>query len=163
LLFADDTQGYAAGSDLPALMDQVNLELKKWAGWFRANKMAVNVKKTKFIIFHNKGKKLDLNGKKILFDDNEPGMPHDPAKISEIERIRTDHANKDMRAYKTLGIYFDENLTLNHHIEYLTNKLSRALFMINRVKHTLPMSALKSIYYALFHSHLLYCPSVISC
>jgi hypothetical protein len=89
------------------------------------------LKKTKFIIHHSKGKKLHPNGKKILFDENEPGLPHDPAKISEIERVRNDHANKNMRAYKTLGIYLGENLTLNHHIEYLTNKLSRALFMIN--------------------------------
>jgi hypothetical protein len=26
-------------------MDQINIELKKWSSWFRANKMAVNVKR----------------------------------------------------------------------------------------------------------------------
>ena len=57
-LFADDTQGLMAGKNLPELIDKVNLELTKWAQWFRSNKMAVNTSKTKFIIFHTKGKKL---------------------------------------------------------------------------------------------------------
>jgi hypothetical protein len=64
--------------------------------------MAVNVGKTKFIIFHNRGKKIDLTDKKLLFDDNEPGLPHDPNKISELERVRSDHNTKEQRAYKTL-------------------------------------------------------------
>jgi Reverse transcriptase (RNA-dependent DNA polymerase) len=161
LLFADDTQGYASGNNLPLLNDQVSVELKKWAGWFQANKMAVG--KTKFIIFHNRGKKVDLTSKKLLFYDNKPGLHHDPKKISEIERARNDHDSKDLRAYKTLGIYFDENFTLNHHIEYLFSKLSKALFMISRVKNILPTPALRSMYYGLFHSHLLYCPSIVSC
>jgi hypothetical protein len=67
------------------------------------------------------------------------------------------------RAYRTLGVYFDEHLTLNIHVEYLLSKLSRALFMLNRVKNILPSHALKSVYYALFHCHLLYCPTVLSC
>ena len=41
-MFADDTQGLKAGKNLPELIDNVNLELKKWAQWFRSNKMAVN-------------------------------------------------------------------------------------------------------------------------
>ena len=41
-LFADDTQGLKAGKNLPELIDDVNAELKKWAQWFRSNKMAVN-------------------------------------------------------------------------------------------------------------------------
>ena len=49
-LFADDTQGLKAGKNLPELIDDVNAELKKWAQWFRSNKMAVNTNKTKFII-----------------------------------------------------------------------------------------------------------------
>jgi hypothetical protein len=118
------------------LIDHVNTELKKWVGWFRANKMAVNIGKTKFIIFQNRGKKIDLTDKKLLFDDNEPGLPHDPNKISE--RVRNNHVSKELRAYKRLGIHFDENLTFNHHVGHLISKLSKALFMINRVKNILP-------------------------
>jgi hypothetical protein len=68
-----------------------------------------------------------------------------------------------MRVYKTLGVYFDESLSFSRHVEVMVSKLSRAIYMLNRVKNILPVSALKSIYFALFHSHLLYYPTVISC
>jgi hypothetical protein len=44
-LFVDDTQGFDSDRDLCALINRVNNELKKWAAWFRANKMVVNTKK----------------------------------------------------------------------------------------------------------------------
>jgi len=56
-LFADDTSCTDSDKSLPTLINHVNTELQKIAIWFRANKMAVNISKTKFIIFHNKGKK----------------------------------------------------------------------------------------------------------
>ena len=63
-IFVDDTQGLKAGKNLPELIDKVNIELKKWAQWFRTNKMAVNVNKTKFIIFHTGAKELILRARK---------------------------------------------------------------------------------------------------
>ena len=51
LLFADDTVGLDSDHDLATLIDRVNIEIQKLANWFRANKMAVNVSKTKYIIF----------------------------------------------------------------------------------------------------------------
>ena len=61
-LFADDTQGLKAGKNLNELIDDVNLELIKWAQWFCSNKMAVNTGKTKFQIFHTRGNKVNLKG-----------------------------------------------------------------------------------------------------
>jgi hypothetical protein len=45
LLFADDTAGLLSGPELQPLIEKANLELQKLSVWFRANKMAVNVKK----------------------------------------------------------------------------------------------------------------------
>ena len=56
-LFADDTSGLAEGKNLPDLIKFMNIEIQKLANWFRSNKMAVNISKTKFIIFRTKGKK----------------------------------------------------------------------------------------------------------
>ena len=162
-LFADDTQGLARGKNLPQLIDYVNAELKKWAAWFRANKLAVNASKTKYIIFHTKGKKVDMNGKQIIFDNNDPGYPHDPTLEIPLERIHNTHPSPDSRNYKLLGIHLDENLTFNHHTTTLSNKLTRSIYCINRVKNILPQKALVSLYHALVHSHLLYCPIITNC
>jgi hypothetical protein len=61
LMFADDTAGLASHTNIDILTTFVNAELKKKAEWFRINKMAVNVNKTKFMIFHTKGKIVPLN------------------------------------------------------------------------------------------------------
>ncbi len=53
-LFADDGSVLSKGKKLPELIDIVNLELTKLATWFRANKMMINTKKTKYIIFKSK-------------------------------------------------------------------------------------------------------------
>jgi hypothetical protein len=44
-LFSDVTQGLDTDKDLGVLINSMNNEIKKWAAWFRANKMVVNTKK----------------------------------------------------------------------------------------------------------------------
>ena len=55
-MFADDTTCLCAGKDLKALCNTVNLEIQKMAFWYRTNKMAVNISKTKYMLFGPKGK-----------------------------------------------------------------------------------------------------------
>ncbi len=52
VLYADDTTGLNSDSDLQTLLTRVGVELNKLANWFRSNRMALNVSKTKYMIFH---------------------------------------------------------------------------------------------------------------
>jgi hypothetical protein len=162
-LFADDTQGLKGGKVLSNLLDDVNRELQKWAVWFLANKMAVNTAKTKFIIFHTRGRDLNMEGKTIFFDNNPPHLPPNPALISPLERIHSNHPNPDSRSYKLLGILLDEHLSFNANTTLLLSKISKSSFILNRSKHFLPKSSLLTLYYSLIHSHLSYCPIIASC
>jgi hypothetical protein len=162
-MFADDTQCLAGGVDLSALIDHVNIELKKLAQWFKANRMAVNADKTHFMVFHTKGKKVDLNGKQIVYDENDPQRPIDPSLCTPLTRIHNNHVNKQYRSFKLLGVKLDENLSFQANTEFVITKLSRAIFMINRVKNILPPRALLTLYYTLFHCHLLYCATMLGC
>jgi hypothetical protein len=47
-------------------------------------------------------------------------------------------------------------------VSQICGKLSRALFQIKKAKFFLPSTALKTLYTALFHSHLLYCTNIVS-
>ena len=40
--------------------------------------MALNISKTKYIIFHTKGKKFIVTEIVIVYAENEIGKPHDP-------------------------------------------------------------------------------------
>ena len=54
-LFADDTSLAKSNCNLQELILESNLELEKAQNWFRANKLSLNVSKTKYMIFrHNK-------------------------------------------------------------------------------------------------------------
>jgi hypothetical protein len=160
-MFADDTACVASNHNLKDLITYVNDELKKVARWFRANKMAVNVGKTKFILFHTKGKQIDPNIE-LTYDDNEPNS-NDPTLIHPVERFHSSHPNPSCRAYKILGVYIDETLSFDFHTQYIISKLNRSLYCINKVKNFLPTEAMRSLYFALIHSHLSYCPIITSC
>jgi hypothetical protein len=161
LMFADDTACVASDNNIDNLVSHVNSELRGIARWFRANKMAVNVGKTKFIIFHTRGKHFDQSIQ-LTYDDNEPNM-YNPDLIHPIERFHSNHPIITNRAYKILGVYLDENLTFDCHTNFILTKLNRSLYCINKVKNILPPSAFKSLYFSLIHSHLTYCSNIASC
>lgn len=162
-LFADDTSLLDKDDNLDELINRLNIELNKLANWFRANGMAVNTSKTKYVIFHTKGKKINLSGRGIFYDNNEIGKPHNPDLIVPLDRIHNNHPDPACKYYKLLGVLFDEYLNLSQHIQYVANKLSRSLFFLNRAKKLVTNKSLKMLYFATIHSHLLYCPIIMSC
>ena len=54
ILFADDTTLQLSSSNIVSLYEQTNKELDKLADWFKANKLTLNISKTKYMIFKNK-------------------------------------------------------------------------------------------------------------
>jgi hypothetical protein len=164
LLFADDTACLTSGPILQDVIRTANTELQKLSQWFRANKMAVNVSKTKYIIFKPKNKKITIGpGEGIVFNNNDIGEFNDESKIFELDRIYDDNPNKSDKCFKLLGLYLDENLTFNYHYDHVCNKLAQSNYIISRVKKQLPRNALRSIYFSLFHPHLLYCLPIYAC
>ena len=164
LLFADDTACLKSGHDINTLISEVNIEVNKLANWFRANKMAVNVSKTKYIIFKPRGVKINLtaNGG-VVFDENEIGLPRENCKITPLERVHNDSPLVHNRTYKLLGLYLDEHLSFDYHCDHVCSKIAQSNYIINRSKHFLPSKSLVTLYYALVQSHLLYCLPLYSC
>ena len=162
-LFADDTSCLAEHNNLNDLIVFVNCELQKLANWFRSNKMAVNISKTKYIIFRTKGKQIDYNIPPVTFNNNEIGVQNDPNNISILERVYIDNPEQEHKYYKLLGVYLDEYLSFDKHVSYICAKLARANFCIKRAANKLSIKALTSLYYALVHPHLLYCNTILNC
>jgi hypothetical protein len=162
LMFADDTFCLNADEDIKTLIQNVNVQINRMAVWFRANKLAVNINKTKYVIFTMKGKKIDENTPPLLYNENEPNEPVDASLITPLERYHDNHPLKEGRAYKLLGIYLDEHLSLNFHTEHLVSKLTRSLYCIKQAKHIIPAAGMRALYFALIHSHLVYCSSLLS-
>ena len=156
--FADDSTGLAKGSDINEVGRFVNQELQKLGMWLRANKISINTDKTKVMVFHLKQK--PVSEFQFYFNNNDINSVACPDQISKIEKISN---SSSVSAFKMLGILFDENLTFNQHFKQVRNKIAKALFFINKAQNILSSVALKSLYYALVHPHLLYCLPIYSC
>ena len=137
--FADDTSITFSSKKLKTLETILNTDLKAISDWLKANRLSLNVDKSKLLIFHSKQRKLDLNyfsikmeGRKLIPSDN----------------------------VKYLGLFLDKNLSWDFHVNQLSKKLSRANGILAKIRHFLPTKILISVYYSIFYSHIIYGCSV---
>ena len=56
-MFADDTNLFFSHRDINVLFEKMKKELANVSDWFNANKLSLNVKKTKHSFFHKSSKK----------------------------------------------------------------------------------------------------------
>jgi hypothetical protein len=150
-LFADDTALILCDNDLERLVRKANVEFQKVCMYFRSNKLSLHPDKTKYIIISN-SRQVHDTVTKICINNNNFNQ-NDPSLIFEIKRVLP---TDDIPAIKYLGVYFDPNLNFKYHLQQLSFKLSRALFQIRRVKNILTKEAMKTLYFSLFHCHLVY-------
>jgi hypothetical protein len=93
--------------------------------------MAVNfIKKTQYIIFRTRGKKIDLSGLDVVFNSNDLNtIIPDPTLIYKLDRVYDNNNDEGMTSFKLLGVYFDEYLSFNKHIStYLSCEIIKGKF-----------------------------------
>ena len=61
VLFADDKNLFLYHKDPNALVNTLNSELEKLSRWFKANKLSLNLKKTKLMLFKPRQKRQNIN------------------------------------------------------------------------------------------------------
>ena len=52
ILFADDTSVFLVGTEYTKLIELLNVELERVSCWLNVHGLAVNVKKTHYMVFH---------------------------------------------------------------------------------------------------------------
>ena len=57
VMFADNTSLFLSDENTSELFQQLNKELKSFSTWFKANKLSINIDKTKWAIFYPTSKK----------------------------------------------------------------------------------------------------------
>ena len=92
---------------------KVNSELDKIYDWLAVNKLSLNARKTKSMIFHTRGSKLDFIPK--IYINN-----------TEIERVV---------GFNFLGLNMNENLSWKSHVDKIANKISKYSGILCRLKH----------------------------
>ena len=87
ILFADDTSIFFEHSDLDVLTSHLNDQLHNVSTWLKANKLSINVKKTKLMIFRPSQKTLPITRQVII--ENNVFEQVDNTKFSEFILIST--------------------------------------------------------------------------
>ena len=98
--FAVDTNIYYESADLVELEKTVNTELLNLSLWLKVNRLALNIDKTNFLIFHSSRRTVNRNVTLKL----------DKKAISEKTHI------------KYLGVLIDSQLNWKHHIVNISKK-----------------------------------------
>ena len=133
-LFADDINLYFSSHDLDYLQTVVNKELKKVSKWLRANRLALNIDNTNYLIFHSP----------------QVQLPHPT--IIKIDQKPITHE----RSVKYLGMILDPTLSWRPHIIELAKKLSRTVGIFYKLRYLISSDILKMLYFALIHPFVLY-------
>ena len=63
---------------------------------------------------------------------------------------------------KSLGVYIDQNLSWECHIQSICKKIASAFGEIKRIRHLIPFNVLINVYDSLIQSHFDYCNVVWS-
>ena len=142
ILFADDTNIFLSDMNLDRLMSIANCELALMENWFTANKLSLNLSKTKFIIFCSSKKQCAKKQVKLKLND------------VEIEQVCS---------VKFLGVNIDERLSWDKHIQQVASKLSKNIGILAKLKYTVPQKVLCMVYNSLVLPYLSYCNLVWAC
>ena len=131
--YADDTNLLPTEKSLKKINKQVNRDLVLIRWWFWANKISLNTSKTEIIFFRPKQKQI---------------TKHQNFRIS-LQKINT------WSKVRYLSVILEEHLDWNLHIISLKHKLNRAIGILNKIQHYVPKFLLNTLYYVMFHSHLI--------
>ena len=135
IMYADDTSLLTTLNIFQQTSEDVNIndELHKFKIWLDANRLSLNSKKSKAMVFH-------VPQKHVTY----PNI--------YIENVLLDYVD----SFNFLGIFIDKDMKWKSHTDHVAAKISRVVGILNKLKHFLPKQILFSIYNALIVPHLNY-------
>lgn len=133
-MFADDTSIIFKHSDLAELINIVNMAMKKLNDWFVSNNLLLNVTKTKAIHFYLGARNVTLPADVVIGNQS----------LELVQNV------------KFLGVFLDNKLKWDTHIDKLASRLSSAIFAISKIRQLCGFETAKLVYFAYFHSIMNY-------
>lgn len=125
ILVADDTSLFSEHKDPNILINQLNCECQKVSDPLRANKLSINLSKTKLIIFRPRQRSL-------------PNISPSTTESNVVELVEST---------KFLGVYIDQHFTWETHINVITKKIAKSIGLICRLSFYLHKNSLLSSYH----------------
>ena len=132
IFFVDDTTSISKNN--PKDTHIINNELCKISLWLKLNKLSLNIGKTRAMVFHQPQRNVSI-----------PNLILDNTSVQIVD------------TFNFLGINLNKNMRWDSHINNISNKISRAIGIINQMKKILSINILLIIYKTLILPHINYC------
>ena len=136
VLFADDSNVFFSHKSYDELFRILNQELLLVSDWFKANKLSLNLAKTNYILFCSHRKSTPQQKGKVQIDTTD---------IPQVKSV------------KFLGVYVDQHLTWNNHIEQIALKIAKNIGILTRISYLLPTNIMLTLYYTMIYPYIAYC------
>jgi hypothetical protein len=135
VLFADDSSLAIRGKDPTTLSKTMTAELANISDWFSANRLLLNPRKTKLIVFRSR--------------KYRKGLSAPPVFLNGMELQQTTNES-------FLGVQLDETIKWYEHTCKIANSLSRKLGMLSKTKNFVSQKTLKMVYNYFIQPNLIY-------
>lgn len=140
-LYADDTTLYHISQTQALLEQNLQLALQRLLEWCKTNGMLVNTAKTKVMLITTHQKRLHLHNDIIHLSYNNNVL-----NTTESDKI--------------LGVHIDNNLTWSVHVDFISKKISKNLWLLSRLKDYLTTEHRVQFYKTYIQPHIDYCSTV---
>ncbi|KAI5638258.1 reverse transcriptase (RNA-dependent DNA polymerase) domain-containing protein [Phthorimaea operculella] len=132
-MYADDVAIVVCATNYQELERKLNVTTSQVSRWFECNGLVLNLKKTHFLNF-------DLSGRSL-----KPAQVY--AGGIQIAQVETTGF---------LGFQLDRGMTWEPHIDRLCGRVNGACFALRRVARIAPKHVVRTCYFAIVHSILMY-------
>ena len=129
-IFADDTNIFFSSNNPKELENIINDEMENVLQYCILNRLSINFKKTNYMIVATPRKKVNIN-----------------ITVCNIQR---------KSQLKYLGVFIDDHLQWGAQIQHANNKIAKNTGIIVKLRHYLPLSILKQLYYNIIFPYLNY-------
>ena len=154
-LFADDTSLFYSNNNKAEGAKILNAELSKIAEWLAANKLSLNVSKSKLLIF---SKKRSIIADKGCLTENSPDTIDDSidSGTSDVDIFINGQKLNEVDHAKYLGALLDNKLNWSYQIDSVNMKLCKGNGLLAKIRHYVPSNILRSLYFSFMNPYIDY-------
>ena len=124
-LYADDTVLYQTGENIQVAEHKLQKSIDQFCSWSSANKLTINTKKSKLMVFGSRSRVKKAKNVKIYIQ----GIT--------LQKVPT---------FKYLGLILDPTLNYNHHLNSVIGKVLHKMTLLAKMKRYLKKSVALQIY-----------------
>ena len=129
-VYADDTIIYYSSPSAAELEQNLNTDLRNIAEWLHANRLTLNVKKSKSML---------IGSPRKLCNPSFTAL-----------NLKVANSNLDgVSNFKHLRASINRTMTWHDHVERISKQINRLLGLLRRIKHVLPYQTRLSFYHSL--------------